>query len=53
MGFQNGNDNSQSPANQSANASAAQRTSVVSRLAQDTTKCQYERLSKTGKTDGE
>lgn len=53
MNSTHGNDNSQQPANQSANASSAQRTSMVSKLANDTSKCQYGRLSQTGKTDGE
>jgi hypothetical protein len=53
MGFQNGNDNSQEDFNIKRDASSRQRTSVTSKLSQDTSKCQYERLSKTGKTDGE
>ncbi len=47
MGYQKMNDNGQMQANADKNVSAAQRTSNVSRLAQDTSKCQYERLSNT------
>ena len=53
MGFQNGNDNGQMQANADKNSSSAQRTSNVSRLAKNTTHCQYGRLGKTGKKEGE
>lgn len=50
MGYQNGNDNGQMQANTDKNNKSIGRTSNVSRLAEDTTKCQYGRLSNT-KTD--
>lgn len=53
MGYQNGNDNSGWEHNRKADASSRQRTSTTSKEAQNTTKCQYKRLSQTGKTDGE
>ena len=51
MGYQNGCDTSGMEANDKWQKGAQQRTSVTSAKAQDTTKCQYERLSKTGPTD--
>lgn len=48
MGFQNGNDNGQMQANADKNSKSAQCTSNISKQAQNTSKCQYERLGKTG-----
>lgn len=53
MGYQSGCDTSGEAANEKAQASAQQRTSTVSKLAEDTTHCQYERLSKSSKKEGE
>lgn len=53
MGFQNGNDNGQMQSNADKNVKSAQRTSTTSKLSNDTTKCQYERLSKSEKGKGE
>ncbi len=47
MGYQNMNDNSQQTYNEGQARSSNQKTSTVSKKAQDTTHCQYERLSTT------
>jgi hypothetical protein len=52
MGYQNMNDNSQENFNEKNNSATPQRTKETARLAQDTSKCQYERLSATGKAEG-
>ncbi len=52
MGYQNGNDNSQEEYNLKADASSRQRTSVTSKWSNNTSKCQYERLSQTGPLSG-
>ncbi len=52
MGFQNGNDNGQMQANADKNTASSQRTKNTARLAQDTSKCQYERLNGSGKAVG-
>lgn len=52
MGNQNGNDNSAFEKNSKAQAGAQQRTSMTTKLSNDTSKCQYERLSKTGPLSG-
>jgi hypothetical protein len=51
MGEQNGNNNEGWDYNRKAASSSNQRTSKTSKLSQDTTKCQYERLSQTGKME--
>ena len=49
--YQNMNDNGQMQANVDKNAKSTGRTSKTSELCNSTSKCQYERLSKTGPTD--
>lgn len=53
MGFQKMCDTSQQDANQKANDSSCQRTSVTAKEANNTSKCQYGRLSASGKKEGE
>lgn len=48
MGYQNGNDNTGIDSNRSNNANSVGRTSKVSELAENTSKCQYERLTNSG-----
>lgn len=48
MGYQNGNDNSQEIYNEKQDKSSHQRTSETARLAQDTSKTQYKRLTDGG-----
>jgi hypothetical protein len=48
MGYQNGNDNSAFEKNLGQQKSAQQRTSTVKKVEDSSSKCQYERLSKTG-----
>ena len=52
MGFQKGCDTSGMEQNTKAQASAQQRTSTVSKKAQDTTHNQYARLNGSGKSVG-
>lgn len=51
MGFQSLHNTEGHDHNVKARARSQQKTSTVSEKAQDTTKAQYERLSKTGPTD--
>lgn len=48
MGYQNGNDNGQMQANVDKNSASTGRTKNTARLAQNTSKCQYERLTDGG-----
>ena len=53
MGFQGKCRTEEMDNNASKRSASAQRTSKVSELSNSTSKCQYERLSKTGKLTGE
>jgi hypothetical protein len=51
--YQNDNDNSQQDFNIKQRNGADQRTSKTEELCKTTSKCQYERLSQTGKMEGD